>query len=95
MPATKKGKGPSVKKSLLKRYPPHVHEDLEDPESVMKHISLMSDEMRKKKPRDIVVLPLLKSTYAARRDYVTSEDRVDVKEILNEYPALHFPSAVS
>ena len=55
----------------------------------------MVTEMSKRKPREHVLLPLLKSTFSTRRDYVTSTDRADMKEILEEYPALHFPSAVS
>ena len=94
-PASKKGKGTSVKQALMRRYPPRLHEDInEDEESVQVHVQSMQSEMRKKKPRDIVLLPLLKSTYLARRDYITSDERSDVEEILQEYPALQLPSAV-
>ena len=80
----------------MKRYPVRVHEDREeDAESIQQHTSAMVAEMSKKKPREHVILPLLKSTFSARRDYVTSTDRTDVREILEEYPALHLPSAVS
>ena len=58
------------------------------------HMSAMVSEMSKKKPREHVVLPLLKSTYSKRRDFVTSSDTADVRQILEEYPALHYPSAV-
>lgn len=97
LPMTKKAKGTSsVKQALIKRYPVRVHDDREeDAESIQQHISAMVSEMSKKKPREHVVLPLLKSTYSTRRNFVTSADRADVTEILKEYPALHFPSAVS
>ena len=63
VPASKKGKGASVKRTLLKQYPPRFHEDtIEDEESVRQHISSMTAEMSKKWPHDHVVLPLLKST---------------------------------
>ena len=82
-----------MKQTLLKRYPPRLHEDtIEDVESVQQHISAMAAEMSKKRPHDHVVLPLQKSTYSTRRDYITSDDLADVKE---EYPALQFPTAVS
>ena len=51
--------------------------------------------MMKKKPREIVILPLMKQTYSARRDYITSPDRISVQEILERYPALKIPACVS
>ena len=59
------------------------------------HMSAMVAEMSKKRPRDHVILPLLKSTYSTQRDFITSDDRSDIQEILKEYPALRFPIAVS
>lgn len=84
------------KKSLMKRYPPCLHNDSrEDDETIRTHLTAMASEMSKKKPRDVVILPLLKQTYATRRDYITSPCRSGVVEILEEYPALHIPKAVS
>ena len=81
---------------LMKRYPPRVHDDpVEDGETIKRHLSAMVTEMEKKKPREIVLLPLLKQTYSTRRDYITSDERSSVAEILKEYPALYLPSAVS
>lgn len=81
----------------MKRYPPRLYDDInrEDDETVKKHLSAMASEMGKKKPREVVLLPLLKQTYSIRRDFVTSIDRCGVAEILDEYPALHIPKAVS
>ena len=94
-PAAKKSKR-SSKLALLKRYPPRLHDDsIEDEDSVKQHKSAMASEMSKRKPREIVVLPLLRSTYSTRRDYITSDEREDVTEILEEYPALRLPAAVS
>lgn len=97
VPIAKRPKGTSsVKQALMKRYPVRVQDDREeDAESTQQHISHMISEMSKSKPREHVVLPLLKSTYSRRRDFVSSSDTADVKAILEEYPALHFPSAVS
>ena len=86
----------SSKQALLKRYPPRLHDDsIEDEDSVKQNKSAMASEISKRKPRKIVVLPLLRSTYSTRRDYITSDEREDVKEILEEYPALRLPAAVS
>ena len=51
--------------------------------------------MTKKKPREIVLLPLLQQTYSSRRDFITSSDCMSVKEVLDKYPALKLPAAVS
>ena len=80
--------------SLLRRYPPRQH-TISDDETIEKHKVAMRIEMLKRKPREIVILPLMKQTYSARRDYVISPDRVSVEEILEEYPALRLPSSVS
>ena len=88
VPASKKGKGRTFCQTLLKRCPLQLHEDtIEDEESVQQHISSMTAEMSKKRPRDHVVLPLLKSTYSTRRDFIISDDRSDNQEILNLFPA--------
>ena len=92
--APKKSKT-SLKQSLMKRYPPCLHTSREDDETIKKHLAAMASEMGKKKPREVVLLPLLKQTYSTRRDYITSTDRCGIAEILVEYPALHVPKAVS
>ncbi len=85
---------PPRKSTLLKRYPARVH-TAPDKATLEQHISAMKAEMSKKKPRDVVFLPLLSDTYASRRDFVTSPDRTSINNILDEYPALKLPSAVS
>lgn len=86
----------SPKQSLMKRYPPRLHNDTrEDNETTAQHLAAMVSEMGKKKPREIVLLPLLRRTYSARRDFITSTERCGVAEILKEYPGLQIPAAVS
>lgn len=61
----------SPKQSLMKRYPPRLHNDTrEDNETTAQHLAAMVSEMGKKKPREIVLLPLLRRTYSARRDFM-------------------------
>ena len=78
-----------ARSSLLKRYPPRAHIVI-DEDTIVKHEDAMLAEMAKKKPREVVILPLMKQTYS-----VTS-DRTSVQEILSKYPTgLKLPSAVS
>ena len=94
MEKRKESSGDSTHLSLLKRYSPRQHHT-PDTESVEQHISAMQAEMTKRKPREVVLLPLLLQTYSPRRDYITSPERSSVQEILKVYPALALPSAVS
>ena len=57
-----------ARSSLLKRYPPRAHIVI-DEDTIVKHEDAMLAEMAKKKPREVVILPLMKQTYSARRDY--------------------------
>ena len=50
--------------------------------------------MRKAKPRDSLLLPLMKSTYHDRRIFIQN-DAATVSEILDSYPALRRPAVVS
>ncbi len=93
-PKEKRTKKYSTESTLLRRYPAKQH-TLTDADTVQQHIAAMNSEIAKKKPREIVVLPLLKQTYSSRRDFVTSPERSSVKEILEIYPGLKLPSAVS
>ena len=50
--------------------------------------------MRKAKPRDNLLLPLMKSTYPDCRIFIQN-DATPVTEILDSYPALRRPAIVS
>ena len=80
---------------LMRRYPPRVHDQVEDTETLKQHLTALDNELKKLKPREIVVLPLMRDTYSPRRDMITSDSCSGVDEILKIYPALHLPSAVS
>ena len=68
---------------------------LDDQRSVDEHTRAMITEMNKARPRDHVLLPLLKSTYDSRRMYVEFDDDADVCSTLEAYPAMCRPAAVS
>ena len=72
--------------SLLRRYPTGA-QFTEDAASTESHLSAINTELAKAKPRDSVLLPLMKSTYPSRRLFVLN-DASCAKHILDEYPAL-------
>ena len=88
-PAKKRARGTDI----LRRYPTTNHIFSSDPdnaESIEKHMKAIGSELAKAKPRDTVLLPLMKSTFANRRLF----DADSVNAILEEYPALSRPAVV-
>ena len=76
------------------RYPVRVQDSIsEDPRSVTEHNKALHEEMKKAKPRDTVMLPLMKNTYRDRRTFIQN-DASTVAEILEHYPALVRPAVV-
>ena len=96
LPPPKKTREAIVKNDLLRRYPTRVNEGTssEDPASIAEHIKGVTSEMAKEKPRDSVVLPLMRTLFSSRRAYI-EHDAEDVNNILEVYPALRRPSVVS
>ena len=66
----------------------------EDPRSVEEHTKALVEEMKKSKPRDAVLLPLMKSTFQDRRIFIQNDAKA-VIEILDVYPPLSRPAVVS
>ena len=66
----------------------------DDPRSVAEHTKALVDEMKKAKPRDTVLSPLMKSTFQDRRVFIQN-DATTVAEILQVYPSLNRPAMVS
>ena len=97
VPATKKAKvSPETRKKdgLLRRYPIGVTWPQEDGVSFDQHMRAIAAEMNKAKPRDTVILPLMKSTYRNRRMFIEN-DAKNVQEILNKCcSALKRPAVV-
>lgn len=81
---------------ILRRYPiiPNNITRAENSETLQQHYKAITAELKKSKPRDTVLLPLLRLTYDQRRMYVLDGTNT-VKEILEEYPALSRQAAVS
>ena len=66
---------------MTRRYPiVSTNVDIEDPSTLSKHQSAIAEELDKAKPRDTVLLPLLKSTYGERRLYIVNNSS-SVKDI--------------
>lgn len=82
------------KQNLARRYPITSTSTLVDAASTERHKKAIDDEMDKAKPRDTVLLPLMKMIYGDRRMFVMN-DATSVAEILSCYPALKRPPVVS
>ena len=71
--------GPSKKlkpSSLMHRYPIKLHKpSAEDEEGIEKQMDALQAEMVKERPRDVLLLPLMKSTFSARRSVIQNEDQ--------------------
>lgn len=79
---------------ILQRYPIQCNTDVvEGGETTEEHKRAMVSELSKAKPRESVLLPLMKSTFGVRRMLVLSDD-ASVSSILEEYPALNRPVMV-
>lgn len=80
---------------IIHRYPMHCdsNDDVEDRKTMKEHKKAIASELLKTKPRDSILLPLMKSTFGGRRMLVLTDD-VSVGEILEEYPALNRPVIV-
>lgn len=74
------------KNSLLRRYPTGA-QFTEDVASTESHITAINAELKKPKPRDSILLPLMKSIYPSRRAFILN-DATSAKHILDVYPAL-------
>ena len=81
---------------LLRRYPlsstTSPSTSISDPESLAKHEAAMKTELSKSKPRDTVLLPLMKSTYHSRRIFILNE-ATSVASILAKYPVFSCSAA--
>ena len=89
---TKRGR-PKKITTLEYRYPPINTDSSVEPTLEKRNLEALSKETGKPKPRKEVVLPLMKSCFFSRRQYVMN-DAQSVIEILEKYPALKMPSVV-
>ena len=82
---------------LLRHYPVNSGGSAcvaEDAASLEEHKKVIATELGKAKPRDSVLLPLMKSMYGERRMYILNE-ATSVAVILTSHPALSHPTIVS
>ena len=90
---------PASKKSkisgLQQRYPlTFTLPTDEDDESIKRHTKALDEEMARDKPRDHLLLPLMKSTFYARRMVILNDEQ-PVSDLLKEFGALKRISVVS
>ena len=79
---------------LRRRYPINNSEMIDDPQSIEGHLKGLETELKKAKPRDNVLLPLMKSTFQERRDRIIDTQET-VSSVLLQYPALSRLAVVS
>ena len=79
--------------SLIRRYPISSYK-VGDCATIERHSKAISEELSKAKPRDTLLLPLLKATFGVRRMYVMNEATC-ATDVLNKYPALSRTAVVS
>lgn len=79
---------------LLRRYPINQSSSSENRESLEMHAKAIEAELGKAKPRDSILLQLLKSTYEERRMYILNEAN-SVQSTLVKHRALSRPTVVS
>lgn len=82
---------------LLRRYPVSTtisSDTSENAESLALHNKAIGTELAKAKPRDSVLLPLMRSTYGERRMFILNE-ATSVQAILLQHCALSRPAIVS
>lgn len=79
---------------LTRRYPVvSTNMDIEDPSTISRHEGGIAEELAKTKPRDTVLLPLLKKTYGERRLFIVNSAS-SITDIKTRYPALSRPAVV-
>ena len=67
----------------------------ENAEILQEHMRSLALELDRSKPRDSILLPLMKSAYADRMAYVLNNGQISVSEIISKYPALRCLALVS
>ena len=81
---------------LLRRYPVSSNtfpDTSENAESLELHNKAIGTELSKAKPRDSVLLPLMRSTYGERRIFILNEAS-SVQDVLEKHNALSRPAIV-
>ena len=68
--------------------------DMADPETLEQNYEAIEEEMKKLRPRDRVLLPLMKATFPERWLFVRKEATC-VKEITDKFSCFKFPAIVS
>ena len=91
--ASKRSKA-TPKDKLQRRYPVTIGSETTDIETLEQHQKAMEEEMQRAKPRDRVLLPLMKSTFQSRWLYVR-KDASSARDIIEKYPCFKFPTIVS
>ena len=85
-PSSPKRHKKAANASLIRQYPVSSY-DMSDAATTEKHNKAILDELKKSRPRDTMLLPLLKSTFGERRMFIMNE-ATSVADVLSKHPAL-------
>lgn len=88
----KRGRPKKASANINERYPALDNNEMGAEEEKSAFDALYA-EMKTSKPKSDVFLPLMRSTFVMRRQYIL-HSAVSVQHILQEYPALKEPVAV-
>ena len=80
--------------SLIRRYPVRMPPHEEDAETIQQHVKAIQEEMTKTKPREHVLMPLIKNTSTERWLFI-KENTPNVGVVIEKYPFLKLPAIVS
>ena len=92
--STAKRSKTAPKDKLQRRYPVTIGSEITDVETLEQHQKAVEEEMQRAKPRDRILLPLMKSTFQSRWLYVR-KDASSARDIIEKYPCFKFSAVVS
>ena len=92
-PSSPKWHKKTANTSLIRQYPVSSY-DISGAATTEKHNKAISDELKKSRPRDTMLLPLHKSTFGERRMFIMNE-ATSVADVLDKHPALSCTTVVS
>lgn len=96
MPSPKAKQGRPKLITVLGRYPPLRGTGGMDDVSEERNVAALRKEMERENPRKDTVLPLLKETFASKRQYIIGDsDDLSVTTILQTHKPLSLPFTVS
>ena len=93
VPQKKRGRPKKSDSPLSARYP-DIHGEALNPVAENRNTDAVAKELEKQQPRKDIILPLMKSLYSSRRQYILN-DAVSASDTIDKFPALKLSFVVS